>query len=271
MQTVSIGDFAKMTHLSIKTLRHYHDVGLLKPAEIDSTTGYRYYARAQVATAQIIRRLRMLDMPVDEVRGVLATPDPSARGKLIAAHLERLERQLDETGAAVASLRALLLPQPTEIAVEHRTVPPTSAAAVTERVALQDVTAWMSAAFDELRGALHAQGIAPAGAPGGLWPTELFLDEDGVATVFIPARGPVRATGRVKPLVVPGAELAVIVHRGAHADLDRSYGALGTHVSERELGVDGPVREYYIADRATTSDASKWITEIAWPIFRANG
>jgi effector-binding domain-containing protein len=73
----------------------------------------------------------------------------------------------------------------------------------------------------------------------------------------------------VRPFVVPAAELAVTVHAGAHRDADRTYGALGTHVTEHELGVDGPVREYYLVDRFQTPDSALWRTEIAWPIFRA--
>jgi hypothetical protein len=49
--TVSVGQFATMTHLSVKTLRHYHDVGLLEPARVDADTGYRYYALDQLPTA----------------------------------------------------------------------------------------------------------------------------------------------------------------------------------------------------------------------------
>src|SRR5215467_9554670 len=95
--TVSIGDFSRMTHLSVKTLRHYHDVGLLAPAETDERTGYRYYAKSQVPQAQVIRRFRALGMPIEEVRATLSTPDPAARSALIAAHLDRLEQQLQET------------------------------------------------------------------------------------------------------------------------------------------------------------------------------
>jgi hypothetical protein len=51
--------------------------------------------------------------------------------------------------------------------------------------------------------------------------------------------------------------------------VDRTYGALGTHVAEHEVGVDGPVREYYLVDRFNTPDATLWCTEIAWPIFLA--
>jgi effector-binding domain-containing protein len=68
---------------------------------------------------------------------------------------------------------------------------------------------------------------------------------------------------------VPGGELAVITHRGSHADLDRSYEALATYVSERALAVDGLIREYYVVGPHDTNDESAWRTEIGWPIFEA--
>src|ERR1700712_5953506 len=97
---LSIGDFSRITHLSVKTLRRYHDSGLLEPAEVDPFTGYRYYTTSQVPTAQVIRRFRDLGMPVKEVAEVLATADPSARSSLIAVHLRRLESQLELTREA---------------------------------------------------------------------------------------------------------------------------------------------------------------------------
>ena len=71
---VSIGDFSRMTHLSIKALRFYHDQGLLEPARIDPDSGYRFYEPAQVPVAQVIRRFRDLDMPLDQVKAVLRPP-----------------------------------------------------------------------------------------------------------------------------------------------------------------------------------------------------
>ena len=107
---LSIGEFSQITHLSVKTLRRYHEAGLLEPDEIDAYSGYRYYSTAQVPTAQVIRRFRDLGMPVREVGEVLATRDPQERSALIARHLDRLEDQLDQTRAAVSSLRRLLQP-----------------------------------------------------------------------------------------------------------------------------------------------------------------
>src|SRR6266481_68632 len=128
---LSIGEFSQITHLSVKTLRPYHQAGLLQPAEVDPHSGYRYYALTQVPTAQVIRRFRELGMPVREVGEVLSASDPQARSALIAGHLDRLESHLDETRAAAATaLRRLLQPASPPIKVEIRTAEALATAAI---------------------------------------------------------------------------------------------------------------------------------------------
>ena len=112
-----IGDFSRMTHLSVKALRHYHDVGLLEPAEIDPASGYRFYEPSQVPVAQVIRRFRDLGMPIDEIKEVLRAPDVEARNQVIVAHLKRMESDLAATQSVVASLRLLLDRPPAPVAV----------------------------------------------------------------------------------------------------------------------------------------------------------
>jgi DNA-binding transcriptional MerR regulator len=131
---LTVGQFAQMTHLSVKALRHYHDVGVLIPTTIDPDTGYRYYRLDQVPSAQVIRRLRDLDMPVADVKAVLAAADTTQRNALISAHLRRLEDRLDQTHRVVSSLRALLDPLTPDTAIEHRTVPATPAIGIQETV-----------------------------------------------------------------------------------------------------------------------------------------
>jgi DNA-binding transcriptional MerR regulator len=264
---LSIGEFSQITHLSVKTLRRYHEGGLLEPDEIDPYSGYRYYSTAQVPTAQVIRRFRDLGMPVREVGEVLATQDPQERSALIARHLDRLEDQLDQTRAAVSSLRRLLQPAPTPIEVEHRDVPETSVAAIQATIGRDQVLDWYNGAMAELTAALGAAGLAPSGPYGGLYDNELFTEERGRAVVYAPV-GRVPEAGRVQPFAVPAAELAVTVHRGSHDDIDVTYGALGTYVTEHALVVAGPVRETYLVGPGDTADTSAWRTEIGWPVFR---
>jgi DNA-binding transcriptional MerR regulator len=268
--SLPIGDFSRATHMSIKTLRHYHRVGLLEPADVDRFTGHRRYTTDQIPTAQVIRRFRELDMPIEEIRNVLAAPDVSGRNELIAAHLGRLEESLARTRGAVAALRDLLdqpsvsLPAP----ISHRSVTATRAAAITDVIDTEDIAAWFEGALGELRATLGVQSAPATSTPGGIYAAELFTDERGQAMVFVPCSAQVRPVGRVETLVVPPAELAIIVHEGPHNDIDRAYGALATHVTQHALAVDGPIREYYLSGRHETPDESAWRTEIGWPIFQ---
>src|ERR1035438_2129373 len=106
--SLPIGDFSRATHMTVKTLRYYHSVGLLEPADVDSFTGYRRYSADQIPLAQVIRRFRALDMPVEEMRRILTAPDLPARNELIAGHLSRLQDSLARTRTAVTELQELL-------------------------------------------------------------------------------------------------------------------------------------------------------------------
>jgi DNA-binding transcriptional MerR regulator/effector-binding domain-containing protein len=276
---LTVGDFSRITHLSVKTLRHYHEVGLLAPATVNPGTGYRYYSADQVPAAQVIRRLRDLEMPVGEVKAVLAADDAADRNALIAAHLDRLEAELAQTRAAVDSLRNLLQPPPGAPAIEHRSVPAVRAAGITAVVDHGDVLAWWQGALGELRATVRAQGLRAAGSPGGVFASELFQHERGEATVFVPVESPVegpgdggvREIGRVTPVTIPAAELAVISHRGSLSDADLSYATLGSYATRHEISIDGPLREYYLRGVGEVADEAEWRTEIGWPIFRADG
>jgi hypothetical protein len=78
---------------------------------------------------------------------------------------------------------------------------------------------------------------------------------------------PPRDVGRVRGRTIPEGEFAVLTHSGSPADVDRTYAALATYVARHSLGVDGPIREYYLVGQHDTADTAQWRTEIAWPVF----
>ncbi|MFG2369366.1 GyrI-like domain-containing protein [Streptomyces mirabilis] len=204
-------------------------------------------------------------MPLDHIHAVLAAPDLPAR--LISAHLTSLEQDLARTQATVASLRDLLAGPAAAAPVRHRQVDATMAAGIPMVTAKTGVPPWYMGALAELHATLRAQGIRAAGRAGGLFARELLADEYGQVTVFIPTASEAPRQGRVEPLVVPAAELAVIEHPGPLTELDRSCGALATYVASHELQVDGPVREHQIVGYRDTADQRAWRTELCWPIF----
>jgi DNA-binding transcriptional MerR regulator len=268
---LTIGDFSRMTHLSVKALRHYHDMGVLEPAAVDPFTGYRLYDTSQVGSAQVIRRLRDLGMPLDSIAAVLAAPDLEARNREIGAHLARMERQLEQTQASVAALRALLTGPAVRPAIELRTIAAVTALAVREVVDAAELNEWGSEAFDALAAALSATGLTAAGPYGGLFHGDFFELERSEVTAFVPAAADaagLEPTGSVRLLQIPAVEAAVAVHEGAFSEIDRTYAAVGEVVAERAIGVDGPIREYYLVSSADTDDVAKHRTEVCWPVFR---
>jgi len=90
---LSIGSFAMASGLSISALRHYDEVGLLKPALVDPATGYRRYRPAQLSQARLICALRRVDLPIAELREVLADPADGALTAVLSRHRDRLARQ----------------------------------------------------------------------------------------------------------------------------------------------------------------------------------
>jgi DNA-binding transcriptional MerR regulator len=268
--TLTIGEFSQITHLSIKTLRRYHEGGLLAPAEVDPRTGYRYYTLDQVPTAQVIHRFRELDMPVREVAGLLAVSEPSARAALIAEHLARLESRLDQTRAAVVALRRLLVREPAPLDVRRRHRDPAVVAAIRDVVERRDVVGWYAAAMAELTGVLSSVDAEPTGPAGGLYDNELFTEDRGAVVVYMPVDDP-PVRGAVEPFFIPATDLATAVHVGAHDDIDVTYGVLGVYVREHALQVAGPVQEIYHVGPRDTDESTAWRTEIGWPIFDTSG
>jgi len=268
--TMGIGDFSRATHLTIKTLRHYHQIGLLEPAEVDQGTGYRRYGTDQIPQALIISRFRALDMPLDVIREVITAPDLETRNAVISVHLERLEAALAHTAAAAESLRGLLTGEsPPSAPIEQIQIPATNAASITASVSAEDdTTAWLLGALGELRATLLAQGLEATGPAGGIFSDELFTEAHGQATVFLPHIGRLEPVGRVEAAVIPAVEMATIIHTGPHTDIDRSYAALATYVAEHTLAVPGPLREYYLTDPGSTRDRTQWQTRIGWPVFQ---
>jgi DNA-binding transcriptional MerR regulator len=265
---LSIGAFSRMTFVSVKALRHYHEIGLLVPAWVDPDSGYRHYSVAQVPIAQVIRRLRDLGLALPDIRTIVRAPDVDTRNAAIVAHLQRMEDELEQTRTTVASLRALLERGPATLPVEYRRVPESTAIAIGEQIAAVDVPGWLEETFGELRTAVDALGLRRAGADGALFSNELLEDERGELIAFVPVGEAPRVVGRGRARVLHATEYAIAVHHGSFEDLDQTFGALGTEVARRAIGVQGQIRENYLVGAFDTSDPARHRTEVCWPVFR---
>ncbi len=104
---LSIGEFAQRSRLSISALRFYGDCGLLVPARIDGSSGYRYYEAHQLHEATLLRHLRALEMPIAEIQSFL-TADPAAARVALDSFWKRLEQRFDRSRSVFAAVQVLL-------------------------------------------------------------------------------------------------------------------------------------------------------------------
>jgi DNA-binding transcriptional MerR regulator len=270
MQQLSIGAFSRLTHLSVKTLRYYHEVGLLEPAVVDPDSGYRYYRPGQAHSAHLVRRFRDLGLPVADVKAVLATPDPAARNTILAGHLDRMREQLRQTEAAVDSLYRMLEGGAAATTIEERTLQGGPAISVAADLKREDVASWFRDALASLRDIAAAAGLKQTGPAGGLYDDELFTQDAGNARVYLPVQDSPALDGTGARWELPAGRFAVALHVGVHRDVDRTYAALGAYAAAHELDGTGPVRERYLTDPLSTRDSAQWRTEVCWPLASAS-
>jgi DNA-binding transcriptional MerR regulator/effector-binding domain-containing protein len=268
VQLIGIGTFSKACHLSIRTLRHYHDEGLLVPAEIDRATGYRRYHPDQLATALAIGRLRSLELSLPEVAAVLAASDTETVAGILKAHRARMEARLDATGQILAVVAELLGidPPPSAPVVRERWAPPqlvASVRTVTPVLGLADV---LAAAAGQLGVFLDGHGLLPAGPAGALYAGESFDETALDVEAFVPLAAAVPSDGRVAVRELPGQRLAVTVHRGAYGTIADAFAAVAAWIARHDRVPGGPLREVRLVGPDDTTDERELRTEVGWPV-----
>jgi len=269
-----IGDFSRASSLSVKSLRAYHETGLLVPADVDPRTGYRSYSVAQLTDAAIIRRLRLLDVPLEAIREVLDARDPAVTRKILDEHGSVLEARLAGMQRAIDELNVALEAPTLHTPVHRRHERALTVLTFSGTVSEASWLAFLDRAFAALSEAAATDRAVVVGAFGGCYPT--LLDDDAQEVVaFLPvASAPLlsassRAVG-VQVGELPATEVAVVAHHGAYDDMDDTYRNLGAWVAEHAEPADLPVRELYLVAASHTDDSGELRTELCWPIRSAD-
>ena len=105
---MTIGRFSRLTGLSVKALRHYDELGLLRPAAVDGQTGYRSYSSAQVGQAEAIRTLRRLELPLDDIATLISTDDPATVRRVLVDHQRRTTWRSAQLNSILQGLQPLI-------------------------------------------------------------------------------------------------------------------------------------------------------------------
>lgn len=264
---LSIGAFSHASLLSVKALRAYHAAGILVPARVDERTGYRAYSVPQLVDAAVLKRLRLLDLPLPDVARVLHARDPEVTRAVLARHEQAMRARLDEVTGIVAELQAHALAPSALTPVFLRHEPAAHAFAVAGRTSEAGFPTFLAAAFAEIDAAVAGAGATPSGPSGALYPAALDADDTDVVA-YLPVAEPrplAGATGRVELMELPAVDVAVLTHVGGYDTIDEAYRALGAWVADHVEPLEAPVREWYVVSYETTDDPAAFRTEIAWP------
>jgi phosphoribosylaminoimidazole-succinocarboxamide synthase len=107
-ELVGVGVFAQLSGLTVETLRHYHQVGLLVPAEVDDRTGYRRYGLRQLPRARALAALRNVGMPLEDAAAIIDATDRGARRALLVEHRRRLMEAARQAAGRVDAMDRMI-------------------------------------------------------------------------------------------------------------------------------------------------------------------
>ncbi|MFF2951214.1 MerR family transcriptional regulator [Kitasatospora sp. NPDC057965] len=274
---LNIGDFAKHGRVSVRMLRHYDAVGLLRPARVDPFSGYRCYEAAQLARLNRLIALKDLGFTLQQVRAVLDEEVDTAelRGMLrlrraelaaaMAADAERLAR----VEARLRTIESEGTMSTHDVVVKR--VPSVRAAELTGVAASyepQDIGPVIGPLFEELCGRLAAAGIAHNGPSVARYEDTGGGDGSVLIRVAVPIAASVDPAGEHGLAVVdlPAIEEAVtVVHRGSMDDSLGAVQALARFIEENGYRSTGYARELYLECPEEVAD---WVTELQEPVQR---
>ncbi|MFF2780809.1 MerR family transcriptional regulator [Streptomyces sp. NPDC058052] len=271
----TIGDFARHGRVSVRMLRHYDAIGLLRPAHVDPHSGYRHYTADQLARLNRVIALKDLGFTLDQVGAILGDEigAEELRGMLRLRQAE-LEAALEAARARLAQVGARLRAIESEgrMSTQDVVVKKIPAVRIAELSAVaagfepENITPVIGPLYERLCGRLEAAGVT------GFGPGIAYYEDagkgDGSIVVHAGMTVPegTEAEG-VLVHVLPGIEeAATVVHRGSMDGVLPAAQALASWIDVNGHASAGYARELYLECPA---DPAGWVTELQEPIVRA--
>jgi len=261
---LKIGEFSKLSLLTVKALRFYEKEGLLVPAHIDEWTGYRFYETSQLAQAAKIKSYRQLDLSVEEIKAIMAGAPVSS---ILTEKVESLKKQQTDIGIRISIINHILEDKEMKYQAVIKEIPETIV--YYEERKLKEYGELMT--FIPESGA-ECRRINPdlkCAEP----PYEFceYLDgEYKEKDVMVRHSEAVTKSGneneRIKFRKIPAVKAISIYHKGPYEQLGEAYAYVMKYAEANGYKVAGLARECYIDGIWNKESMEDWLTEIQLPI-----
>lgn len=252
----SIGEFAALTRLSIKALRHYDDQGLLTPAHVDPLNGYRYYAQSQIRRATLIGDLRRVDAPLAVIAQVIDGDNPLEDYHQWWLHEER--RHVDRRGLGQYIRARLRREGQPPMKIETRTVPERKLAVIAKDLFLPELDQFIQGAFHELfswaerNPGLRSLDTTPEEPTYVIFHGPVTPDQSARVEACVVIDGPAEPEGDIVLRRDPEhleAYTTVTRAQTEFPDILAAYDAVAMWVTQHGVPREGmPAREVYVTD-----------------------
>lgn len=264
-ELLSIGRFAQLVGLTAKALRHYDELGLLRPAYVDDFTGYRWYSSEQARDAVAIRRLRAFELPLDEIAEVLRADDTVLRERLTVqrARLEGravvTERMIDELDRLLRGEEELVPAR--RLGYRIQDVAELVLAAIHRPARLGELP--IPELIEETAKWAFVHDRVP-GAPVAICPA----DDEGMVDLRVgwPVRGTVEPPAPIELVVCPAVRAVVHTYVGDFTGLSDEWRLLWESLEADGIRPGGEPREHYETSPEEVNDPSEHVTRLVWPL-----
>lgn len=267
---LTIGEFSRLSRISVRMLRHYDAHGVLQPSRVDPFTGHRAYAAGLLRTARRLVVLRDAGLGVAELAACAPFDDPAPLRAVLARQRERLLVEADGVAARIRGVDHLLarLTEDPMTEITRRTLAARTVASVRGTIPGYAAEGML---WQRLMAGLPATGatLAPGGLSVAVFHDEDYAEHDADVEVRIDVVAPFTGTDEVACLELPEAEVAVGTLHGPYDGIGEVMEAIGRWITERGLRVAGPMQNVYVVGPETSHDPSAWVTDVCVPVAPA--
>lgn len=262
---LSIGDFSRASHLTVKALRFYHEKGILIPARVEAGTGYRFYAPSQVQQANVVRQLRNLDFSVREIQELLANVEDEhdiladleskhAAIRQRVAEDRQTQKKLAVIINRVREERAIM--SDTTFEIEEKQLEPIQVAALRMTGRYSDCGKGFGAIGKKFGFKINGKAML-------LCHDDEYKEDDASFSVCMPIKGG-ESSEDIEVLELPAAKCVSLVHKGPYDTLKTSYAKVFEYIAEKGYTAARPTREVYLKGPGMIfkGNPQKYLTEI---------
>jgi len=269
-----IGEFSKMSGLSIDTLYHYQQIGILKPSVVNRDTKYRYYEAVQLVTVNKILALKDAGFSLTEISTIIKSKNNISLIDMLEDKLENLENFLLEEENRLSRLKKNIfliknggIPQMNEISIKR--VEEILVASIRKSFPKNEIDEQFEALWTNVNDYINKMNVKRSIPCMMLYHNNTWTFEKPELDVEVvePITKELSESEQVSVYKMPAVEkMACIVQKGPFDTMWKSYHAISEWITKNNYTINGPIREIYHKGDWATDDTNEYITELQFPI-----